>query len=216
MLSLLYYATIILAHRPYWFIPEYYRVCLDAAHNIEKLVLLLESAFGLERITYLIGYTIYTGASAVLEDAKSSNQGPAHPVLRTFLRALNAGRQRCRLLERSLKIIIKSLSHATADHATADHPTPVVGADLGGATASANENGQAAEAAGDDGGNATAEAEIVHGKPYVPAFPYLDPIGQVDFSTDPYFGASHPHFAAMLDCFPELQTDADHFLNSLQ
>jgi len=73
-------------------------------------VLLLESTFGLENITYLMGYCIYTGASAILEDATNSGLGSSHPVLRTFLRALNTGMRLSPLLERSLNIIIKGLN----------------------------------------------------------------------------------------------------------
>ncbi|KAH8725732.1 fungal-specific transcription factor domain-containing protein [Phaeosphaeriaceae sp. PMI808] len=113
--NLLYYTTVILAHRPFWSVQAYYQVCIAAAQGIEKLVLLLESTFGLENITYLMGYCIYTGASAVLDDAKSSNQGTAHPVLRTFLRALNSGMRRCPLLKRSLNIIVRGLNHVSLD-----------------------------------------------------------------------------------------------------
>lgn len=55
-----------------------------------------------------MGYCIYTGASAVLEEAKSG-QGMEHPTLKTFLRALNTGKGNCPCLERSLHIIIKGL-----------------------------------------------------------------------------------------------------------
>ncbi|KAH8590206.1 fungal-specific transcription factor domain-containing protein [Bisporella sp. PMI_857] len=108
--NLLYFTTVILAHRPFWSIPTYYQMCIEASQSIEKLVLLLESTFGLENITYLMGYCIYTGASAILEDATSSGHGSSHPILRTFLRALNAGMKRCPLLERSLNIIVKRLN----------------------------------------------------------------------------------------------------------
>lgn len=90
--------------------PAYYQTCINAARSIERLVVLLESTFGLENITYLMGYCIYTGASAILEDAKKG-AGIEDPVLKTFLRALNAGKKRCPLLERSLNIIIKGVSH---------------------------------------------------------------------------------------------------------
>ncbi|RGP72459.1 nitrogen assimilation transcription factor nit-4 [Fusarium sporotrichioides] len=73
--------------------------------------LLSESTFGFENITYLMGYCIYTGASAVLEDAKN-NGGASHPTMQTFLRALNGGMARCPLLERSLHIIIKGLKRS--------------------------------------------------------------------------------------------------------
>lgn len=108
--SLLYYTTTILTHRPFWSVPAYYQTCINAARSIERLVLLLESTFGLDNITYLMGYCIYTGASAILEDAKKG-AGIEDPILKTYLRALNCGKKRCPLLERSLNIIIKSVGH---------------------------------------------------------------------------------------------------------
>jgi hypothetical protein len=106
--SLLYFTTAILAHRPFWSIPAYYNVCISAARSIERLILLLETTFGLDNITYMMGYCIYTGASAILEDAKKAD-GAANATMQNYLRALNAGMSRCPLLERSLHIIIKGL-----------------------------------------------------------------------------------------------------------
>ena len=110
---MLYFTTVILTHRPFWSIPANYQICLEASRSIEKLVVLLETTFGLENITYLTGYCIYTGASAILDDVTNSGHGSAHPVLSTFLRALNAGMKRCPLLERSLNIIIKGLNRSS-------------------------------------------------------------------------------------------------------
>lgn len=120
--SLLYFASVILAHRPFWSVPEYYEVCIQASQSIEKLVLLLESTFGLKNITYLMGYCIYTGASAILEDAKKQNN-EAFATLRTFLRALNTGTQCCPLLERSLNIIMKGLNRAPIERGTVVNQT---------------------------------------------------------------------------------------------
>ncbi|CAF3605235.1 unnamed protein product [Fusarium graminearum] len=118
--NLLYFTTVILAHRPFWSAPAYYQVCISAALSMEKLLLLLESTFGFENITYLMGYCIYTGASAVLEDAKN-NGGASHPTMQTFLRALNGGMARCPLLERSLHIIIKGLKRSPVYRAPAEN-----------------------------------------------------------------------------------------------
>lgn len=74
-------------------------------------MLLLESTFGFENITYLMGYCIYTGASAVVEEAKKGG-AEANAAMQTYLRALNTGMRRCPLLERSLNIIIKGLKSA--------------------------------------------------------------------------------------------------------
>ncbi|KAF5679222.1 nitrogen assimilation transcription factor nit-4 [Fusarium heterosporum] len=117
--NLLYFTTVILAHRPFWAAAAYYQVCMAAALSMEKILLLLESSFGFENITYLMGYCIYTGASAVLEDAKN-NDGATHPTMQTFLRALNRGMAKCPLLERSLHIIIKGLKRAPVYRAPPD------------------------------------------------------------------------------------------------
>jgi hypothetical protein len=111
--NLLYYTTVILAHRPFWSAPAYYQVCIDASQSIEKLILLMESTFGFGNVTYLMGYCIYTGASAILEDAKAGRE-EASKTLQTYLRALNAGMKKCPILERSLNIIIRGLNRPPA------------------------------------------------------------------------------------------------------
>lgn len=68
----------------------------------------------------MMGYCIYTGASAILEDARY-HRGTADATLRTFLRALNSGMRRCPLLERSLNIVVKGLNSDTEpDRAMSD------------------------------------------------------------------------------------------------
>ena len=69
-----------------------------------------------------MGYCIYTGASVSLEDAKKTNNA-LHSTLRTFLRALNSGMQRCRLLERSLNIIIKEMGFSFSEQQSRDDDT---------------------------------------------------------------------------------------------
>lgn len=175
--SLLYFAAIILTHRPFWSVPTHYQVCIQAAQSIEKLVLLLESTFGLENITYLMGYCIYTGASVTLEDVKKNNDA-AHATLRTFLRALNTGMRRCRLLERSLNIIIKEMSYSSS---------------------SSEQNifaGRAVQAE---------SAPVTSG--YIPAFPYIDPAAGMDLSIDGHFNRTDLSSMQVLDCYPEMQMD---------
>lgn len=109
IISLLYYTTVILAHRPFWSVATHYQACINAAHSIEKLLLLLEQTFGFDNITYLMAYCIYTGASAILQDARNGNT-EANAKIQTFIRALQSGTKRCPLLERSLNIILKGLN----------------------------------------------------------------------------------------------------------
>lgn len=193
--SLLYHTTVILANRPFWSIPAYYEACIAAAQDMEKLVLLLESTFGLDNITYLMGYCIYTGASAVLEDAKSSNQGVAHPVLRTFLRALNTGMRRCPLLERSLNIIARSLNRASS---TQRHRLP----------SGTDSRIEANPTTATDGSGG-------HINSYIPAFPYLDPDMSFDFSMNSHSSDYGLNPIASLDCFPEMWLDGGEIMSSL-
>lgn len=167
----------ILAHRPFWSIPAYYNVCISAARSIEKLILLLEITFGLDNITYLMGYCIYTGASAILEDAKKAD-GAANATMQNYLRALNAGMSRCPLLERSLHIIIKGLKLTVTSRSSDD-------------------------AGQEDTGTAM--------NSYIPAFPYLDPGSTDNIDMDMYFDVNNLDPMAMLDCFPELQTDFSEY-----
>lgn len=185
--NLLYYSTVILAHRPFWSVPDHYESCISAAQSIEKLVLLLDTTFGLENITYLMGYCIYTGASAVLEDAKRRNQGSAHPVLRTFLRALNTGMRRCPLLQRSLNIIARSLSHVSSEQ---QHMQSSTLQDPGQHTATTAE-----------------EANNVYMNSYIPAFPYLDPEMSFGLSMNSHPSDMSMNSLATLDCFPEMWLD---------
>jgi hypothetical protein len=193
--SLLYHTTVILANRPLWSIPAYYEACIAAAQDMEKLVLLLESTFGLGNITYLMGYCIYTGASAVLEDAKRSHQGVAHPVLRTFLRALNEGMRRCPLLERSLNIIARSLSRTSPDQ----HHRPPSGVD----------------SRSQHSATTTADTAGEHTNLYIPAFPYLDPAMSLDFNMNTHSGNHDLNSIASLDCFPEMWLDGGELMCSL-
>lgn len=194
---MLYYASVILAHRPFWSVPAHYEACISAARAIEKLVLLLESTFGLENITYLMGYCIYTGASAVLEEAKISNQGTAHPELRTFLRALNAGMLRCPLLERSLDIIAKSLSRVSLQQP--HRPSSIA----------ANGNSQCSA-------QIPIDTEGGHINSYIPAFPYLDPDVPLDFNNmASYATDSRLNSIAMLDSFPEMWLDNGEMICTL-
>lgn len=149
-------------------------------------MLLLESTFGLENITYLMGYCIYTGASAILEDAKHSNDA-AHAILRTFLRAINTGMRRCPLLERSLNIIVKGMSNG---------PSQPPGPDV------VNQINQP------DAVTAT--------NTYIPAFPYINPSVPIDFDINPYLSGTDMDSMAVLDCYPEMQMDLGGFMGTVQ
>ncbi|KFY89941.1 hypothetical protein V500_05394 [Pseudogymnoascus sp. VKM F-4518 (FW-2643)] len=106
--NLLYYTTIILLHRPFYSSAVHHTACRNAANSIEKLLLLLETTFGFTKITYLMAYCIYTGASAMVQDVKSGEL-EAKVKMSTFLRALKGGLKTCPILQRSIDIISNSL-----------------------------------------------------------------------------------------------------------
>ncbi len=92
--------------------------CRQAADCLEKLLLLLEKTFGFTRVTYLMAYCIYTGASVMTHDVKAGDV-TAGRKMQTFLRALQQGISTCPLLQRSLDIITNSLHADVAPAATA-------------------------------------------------------------------------------------------------
>ncbi|OAA55544.1 Transcription factor [Niveomyces insectorum RCEF 264] len=106
--NLLYYATIILLHRPFYSSPVHHTECRQAADQLERLLLLLEQTFGFSRITYLMAYCVYTGASVMVQDVKLGDEAASRKI-QTFLRALRLGVTSCPLVQRSLDIITESL-----------------------------------------------------------------------------------------------------------
>ncbi|KAE8329954.1 fungal-specific transcription factor domain-containing protein [Aspergillus sergii] len=106
--NLLYYTTIILLHRPFYYIPAHHAACRAASDSIEKLLLLFERSFGFTRITYLMSYCIYTGASVLMQDVKKGDFD-AQVKIQTFLQALRQGTTACPVVQRSLHIITNSL-----------------------------------------------------------------------------------------------------------
>ncbi|CAK7221733.1 hypothetical protein SBRCBS47491_004627 [Sporothrix bragantina] len=107
--NLLYHTTIILLHRPFYASPVHHAACRQAADHLERLLLLLERTFGFRRITYLMAYCVYTGASVLVQDVKQGCDAAAAAKIQTFLRALRLGVASCPLVRRSLDIITASL-----------------------------------------------------------------------------------------------------------
>lgn len=87
--------------------------CRNAVNSIEKLLILLETTFGFENISYLVAYCIYTGATVLVQGARSGDE-TARAQTQIFTRALRMGAEKCFLLRRSLKIIEQGLHTATA------------------------------------------------------------------------------------------------------
>lgn len=114
MSSMLYYATIILLHRPFYSTSAHHLQCRNASHCLEKLTLTLEKTFGVTRITYIIAYCIYTGASVIVPDVKAGDL-EASTKMQTFLRALRGGVSTCPLLQRSIDITTNSLNPGRDD-----------------------------------------------------------------------------------------------------
>lgn len=194
--SILYFTTVILAYRPFWSITEYYQNCISAARSIEKLLVLFESAFGFENISYLMGYCIYTGASVMLEHTKKGQDG-ANNTMRTFLRALQAGSRRCPLLERSLNIVIRSLQPSGIQR------PPIVTGSNPATTATTHTR--------------------AHTPYYLPAFPQLEH-QDVNANLDGFEGGgggfgdqqgfTGSSSMLFLDCYPEMQLNLGDFAPS--
>ncbi|CAK7207287.1 hypothetical protein SEUCBS139899_010097 [Sporothrix eucalyptigena] len=119
--NLLYYTTIILLHRPFYSSPLHHAACRQAADCLERLLLLLERTFGFRRITYLMAYCVYTGASVLVQDVKQGDVA-AGAKIQTFLRALRLGVASCPLVRRSLDIITASLGAETSSAASQQPP----------------------------------------------------------------------------------------------
>ncbi|EMR68592.1 putative tpa: zn 2cys6 transcription factor protein [Eutypa lata UCREL1] len=188
--------SLILAYRPFWSITEYYQNCISAARSIEKLLVLFESAFGFENISYLMGYCIYTGASVMLEHTKKGQDG-ANNTMRTFLRALQAGSRRCPLLERSLNIVIRSLQPSGIQR------PPIVTGSNPATTATTHTR--------------------AHTPYYLPAFPQLEH-QDVNANLDGFEGGgggfgdqqgfTGSSSMLFLDCYPEMQLNLGDFAPS--
>ncbi|KAH8879521.1 hypothetical protein GQ53DRAFT_738654 [Thozetella sp. PMI_491] len=111
--NILYYTTIILLHRPFHAMPTHHLACRNAAASLVKLLLLLEGTFGFTRITYLVVYCIYTGASIMVQDVLAGDI-EASIEMQTFLRALKQVTTTCPLAQRSIDIITNGLRSDTA------------------------------------------------------------------------------------------------------
>ncbi|KAL6251364.1 hypothetical protein RBB50_001573 [Rhinocladiella similis] len=109
--NLLYYSTIILLHRPFNSTLAHHQACRQASNNIESLLLVLEKTFGFTRLTYLMAYCVYTGASAIVKDVRDGDV-EATSRMATFQRALQGALSTCPLVQRSLDIINNGLQTA--------------------------------------------------------------------------------------------------------
>lgn len=107
--NLLYHTTTILLHRPFCASAGHQAACRAAADNIEALLSHFEGTFGFARITYLMAYCVYLGASVMVQDARTGDECAASK-LQTFTRALKGSCQTCPGVQRSLEIIQNSLS----------------------------------------------------------------------------------------------------------
>jgi hypothetical protein len=83
-------------------------------------MLLFERTFGFTRITYLIAYCIYTGASVMVHDV---NKGNVDAKMMTFLRALKDGITTCPVVQRSLDIINNGIKSGGRDVSQAEPDT---------------------------------------------------------------------------------------------
>lgn len=111
--NMLYYTTIILLHRPFHTVHAHHATCRSASDSIETLARLLKKTFGFTRITYLMAYCLYTGASVMMQDVNAGDL-EANVKMMTFLEALEEGTKTCPIVQRSLDIIKSGLTPNSA------------------------------------------------------------------------------------------------------
>lgn len=119
---MLFYTTIILLHRPFYSTPEHRRICRQAAFDIETLLRLSVKSFGVDHITYLQAYCIYTGASVLVRDVKAGNE-LARVKLDNLLTALRGGLTTCPILRRSIDIVERGLANREGRGSSRPHDT---------------------------------------------------------------------------------------------
>ena len=75
---------------------------------MQRLIRLLETAFGLTRVTYLMAYCAYNAATVAILDLHDGVDG-SQARLSTYLRALYSVRATCPGIQRSIDIVIKAM-----------------------------------------------------------------------------------------------------------
>lgn len=112
--NLLYHTSLILLHRPFSASSGHHTACRTAADAIGALLKHYEGTFGFTRITYLMAYCVYLGASVIAQDVKQDD-AIAKSKIETFLRALEGSRRTCPSIQRSIDIIRNSLAKPTSE-----------------------------------------------------------------------------------------------------
>jgi len=112
---MLFYTTTILLHRPFRSNHRCRAICTEAAAEMEHLLLLLETTFGLTHVTYLMAYCAYTAATVAMLDMHDGTEGSQARV-NTYLRALYGVRTSCPGIQRSIDIVIKAFEYRKPSH----------------------------------------------------------------------------------------------------
>jgi hypothetical protein len=106
---MLYHTAVILLHRPYFSSHPHRTECRQAAKCVEELCALFEKTFGSLRMTYMMAYCVYTGATVMVQDVRRGDVD-AVAKLQTFMGALQQAITTCPLVQRSIEILRNSLS----------------------------------------------------------------------------------------------------------
>lgn len=184
---------------------------------MQLLLELLERTFGFSRITYLMAYCMYTGASVMVQDVKREDSTAAAP-LQTFIRALTCGMASCPIVYRSLDIINKSLqsldSVSSGNHPPTSGPvesassqttcdtTEIRYSGIGGSEGTIRPDRNATPTQNLDFGLGQSQWTTAPNPGYLPAFPYRDyPELFNDLVGPP--SDTVPGELNFLDCFPE-------------
>ncbi|KAI6864190.1 hypothetical protein KC343_g2204 [Hortaea werneckii] len=108
--NMLFYSTTILLHRPFRANEKCRDVCTQASLDMEHLLHLLESTFGLTHVTYLMAYCAYIAATVAMLDLHDHIRG-SQTRLNMYLRALYSARSSCPVIQRSIDIIVKAMEY---------------------------------------------------------------------------------------------------------
>lgn len=106
---MLFFASVILLHRPLHNVMSCRAASREAYQNIEALLLLMERTFGFERFTYLVGWATYVATSVAVEDMNDGSAMATESV-RNFIRALEGAKRTCPIIQVSLDIIHRSIA----------------------------------------------------------------------------------------------------------
>ena len=206
--NLLYYTTLILLHRPFYSTSGHRNICRQAAFDLETLLDLLVRTFGVDHITYLQAYCIYTAASVLVKDVNAGDP-TATKKMGTLLNALHGGMRTCPILSRSIDIIENGLikQKPTRDALPFVSNIRSVSNQRNASLVTVNPSFPNSTPPWfvDQGGAGTSTMSDLG----LPAFPFLDTDNTGQSGANATLGDLDLDLFSMLDCFPENNTNVN-------